>query len=69
MSARWLTQPGVWLGIALVCAVLTLFVDKPVHFGFDGVPGFYLGLVLVANALLIVAARLLGPLLRRREDA
>jgi hypothetical protein len=61
----------LWLLLYAVCALTVLaelFVERHPHFSVDGVFGFYALLGFIACALLIVAAKGFGWLLKRKED-
>lgn len=61
----------LWKLLWAVC-ILTLvaqfFVTVHPHFGFDGYFGFSAALGFVSCAVLIVGAKLLGHVLKKRED-
>lgn len=74
-TPAWLERPAtirlLWLLLYAVCALAVLaelFVERHPHFSVDGVFGFYALLGFSACALLIVAAKGFGWLLKRKED-
>jgi len=61
----------LWFLLAAVCGltiVPDVFIDRHPHFGFDGFVGFYAFFGFIACAVLILAAKLLGKVLKTRED-
>jgi hypothetical protein len=74
-SPSRLERPGtikfLWALLYAVCALTVLaeiFIERQPHFAVDGVYGFYALLGFVACAVLIVAAKGFGLLLKRKED-
>jgi hypothetical protein len=79
MNARQVTPQTIaprtlrllrWLGWALLLATLLLgfAVPAPGYFGVDGWPGFAAVFGLLACAVMVLVAKLLGLLLKRAED-
>lgn len=75
MDKHWLVRPAtirrLWIAFIAVLAATVLvqwLVPVQGHFGVDGGFGFNAWYGLAACALMIVAARLLGVLLKRRDD-
>jgi len=71
----FLERPGVirrlWILLYVVCGMTLLtefFMDREPHFGIDGFFGFYSLLGFVACAVLILFAKVIGYVLKRKED-
>ena len=61
----------LWILLYVVCAlsiVPDIFVDRHPHFGFDGFIGFYAILGFVSCAILILLSKLIGRILKVKED-
>lgn len=75
LQQGWLERPDtvnkiVW-GLAAACALFGLLdfaVPRHGNFWFEAWPGFYAWFGFAASAGLVLAAKLLRPLLRRGED-
>lgn len=80
-QGRWLDEPqtvrrivrGLWLACGLLAAVdlldlLGLLYHKHPHFSFEKLPGFYALYGFLGSLLVVLAGRLLGRLLRRKES-
>jgi hypothetical protein len=74
MEAHWLTRPAtirrLWIVFGCVLAATVIaefFVPHEAHFGVDGTFAFNAWYGLLSCAVLIVAARSLGLLLKRRD--
>jgi hypothetical protein len=74
MDAHWLTRPAtirkLWVVFGCVLAATVIaefFVSHEAHFGVDGTFAFNAWYGLLSCGVLIVAARLLGLLLKRRD--
>jgi len=65
-SVRRLTVAGVVLLLATVLAQFGIAIEA--HFGVDGWFGFYAAFGLLACAAMVGVAKLLGLLVKRRED-
>ncbi|HAP93076.1 MAG TPA: hypothetical protein DCM26_00430 [Desulfotomaculum sp.] len=57
-----------YIGVLLALAVADFFIPKHSYFSWDGTPVFYALFGFVACVLLVVIAKNLRPLLKRRED-
>ena len=75
MESHWLTRPGtirrLWIAfIAVLAATVSaeLFIEHEAHFGFDATLGFHAWYGFASCAVMIVVAKLLGFLLKRRDD-
>lgn len=75
MNEHWLTRPRtvrrLWQGFAAILALTVLaqvFVDAHPHFSVEGIFGFNALYGFVACGVLIVAAKGIGVLLKRRES-
>lgn len=73
--AVWLYRPHNWrklwwgFGIVLALTVLAqIAVHVHAHFGFDGWPGFNAVYGFGSCALMVIAAKLIGVVLKRPED-
>ena len=60
---------AICVGLLVVTVAAGLFVHQHVKFGPEDLPGFYAGVGLLGAALVVVMARLLGPLLRHMPPA
>jgi hypothetical protein len=61
----------LWILLWVVCGLMIipdLFTHRHPHFGFDGFIGFYALFGFVACAVLILLAKLIGRVLKVRED-
>ncbi len=75
MELHWLVRPRTirWLWILFLAAmagtvVLQLVIPVEGHFGIDGSFGFNAWSGFAACAVMILVARILGVLLKRRDD-
>ena len=75
MESHWLTRPGtirkLWIAfIAVLVATVAaeLFIAHEAHFGIDGTAGFHAWYGFASCAVMIAVAKLLGLLLKRRDD-
>ena len=73
-TGHWLTRPRtirrLWIGGGVMLAGLVLadvFVDAHPTFGVDGSFGFYAWYGLITCAAMVLGARALGVLLKRRD--
>ena len=74
-SRHWLVRPRtirrLWIGFALILAALVL-ADRFIHphpaFGVDGSFGFYAWYGLFTCMAMVLFAKALGVLLKRRDD-
>ena len=65
------TIKTLWILLYSVCGltvVAEFFVDRHPHFAIDKYFGFYAGLGFIACAILIIVAKGIGFLLKRKED-
>ena len=72
---HWLYRPGtprrLWIAFAAVLAATVLAgfaVDMHPHFAFESVPAFYALFGFGACVVLVFGSKLLGVLLKRRDD-
>lgn len=64
-------RKGLWIILCATCLVTVLaelFLEREGHFAFDGFFGFYALLGFLSCAVLILAAKALGSILKARED-
>ncbi|SDB31124.1 hypothetical protein [Bauldia litoralis] len=71
---HWLARPSsirlIWIAFVAVLAIFVIgdfFIDHHGAFGMDGTVGFYAWYAFVTCVVLVVAARGLGVLLRRKD--
>lgn len=65
-TIRWL-----WILLYAICGLTLMtefFIDREPHFSIDGFFGFYSVLGFVACAVLILFAKVIGYVLKRKED-
>ena len=61
----------LWIMLYVVCGLLVVpdfFIHRHPHFGFDGFFGFYALLGFVSCAALILFSKVVGLVLKARED-
>ncbi len=61
----------LWIALYTVCGLLIVFdllIARPPHFGFDGIFGFYALIGFVSCAALILFSKIVGLILKVRED-
>ena len=61
----------LWIMLYLVCGLVVIpdfFTHRLAHFGFDGLFGFYALLGFVSCAVLIIFSKLVGLVLKVKED-
>jgi len=61
----------LWILLYAVCGLTLItefFMEREPHFGIDGFFGFYSALGFVACAALILFAKVIGYVLKRKED-
>ena len=61
----------LWILLLVVCALTVVpdfFLHKHPHFGFDGFTGFYALFGFVSCAVLILLSKLIGRILKVKED-
>jgi hypothetical protein len=65
------TRKKLWILLYAVCLLTVVpdfFTHRHVYFGFDGLFGFYALLGFVSCAAMILLAKLIGLVLKARED-
>ena len=65
------THKKLWIMLYIVCGLLVVpdfFTHRHPHFGFDGFFGFYAFLGFVSCAVLILFSKLVGLVLKAKED-
>ena len=74
-SSDILERPGaikiLWIILYVICGltvVAELFIERHPHFAIDGFFGFYAVLGFACCAVLIIAAKGIGFILKRKED-
>jgi len=60
--------PFALIAVLVACAAAGFLVDMHPHFAIERLPAFHAIVGLVACAILVAAAKLLGALLGREED-
>ena len=74
-KTHWLVRPAtikaLWVGSIAVLGALVIadfFIEKHPHFGFDGLPGFSAWFGFGACIVLVVGAKGVGVILKRKDD-
>jgi len=65
------TKRKLWILLFVVCGLTIIpdfFTDRHAYFGFDGFIGFYALFGFVSCAILILVAKLIGKVLKVKED-
>ncbi len=72
---HWLVRPGAILGLCVggvgilaICVLLEFAIPGYVHFGVDGIFGFYAWYGFGTCVLMVLGAKLLGLFLKRRDN-
>jgi hypothetical protein len=74
-ASHWLVQPRTiralwWIsGVILALTVIAqIWIPVHAHFGVDGWPGFYAGFGFLSCVAMVLFAKVLGWVLKRRDD-